>query len=570
MHDSPTPADARPKNASGDPHRTDAQDDGPASADRPPPGLVDGTRYAVVRRLGTGGMGATYLVRNLLMNRLEVAKVVRPHLAGRGGADARFAREVEAVGRLRHPNVAAGYGADRFDGRLVLFLEYIDGVDLDKRLADAPGGLPVATACEYARQAALGLAHAHAHGLVHRDVKPSNLMAHPDGAGERVVVLDFGLAKAAAAPADAKLTRDGSAVGTPLYMPPEQWADAAAADARSDVYALGATLFHLIAGRPPFDHSTAGLLLAHVRERPARLDAVRPGVPRGLADLVERMLAKDPAARPQTMAEVAAALAPFTAGEQRSERPGLSRLARRWAWPVAAAAVLVAVVAVVAVAVALRPRPPGEPDQPGQPRPLAESPAAAPVVAPPPEPPAPKVARSVDRDWAVAGDEVIQTNTQVKFASLAIGEHAWTDYDFTFDARRIGRDGQFGAYARLTTPRVSAYLFTAGLGGSTAQFERCYFRNHPLGLRYDVLETADRPIAGDTWYAVRVRVRGTKFEFAVDGVPVIAAENDEFPTGKAGLRTYHSAYRFRNLKVTAPDGTVLWDGLPDRIEPAAD
>src|SRR5262249_31507580 len=171
----------------------------------------------------------------------------------------RFRQEVRAAAKLHHPNIVTAFDAEQVGPLTVLVMEYVDGRTLADHLTDR-GPVPVAEACEYARQAALGLAHAHALGMVHRDVKPANLMLTPDG---RVKILDFGLARFLSeevgadrsddpAAADSSLTRTGACMGTVDYMAPEQAEDARSADGRSDVYALGATLYHLLAGRPPF------------------------------------------------------------------------------------------------------------------------------------------------------------------------------------------------------------------------------------------------------------------------------------------------------------------------------
>jgi hypothetical protein len=203
-------------------------------------------------------------------------------------------------------------------------LEFLEGIDL-ARLVDRRGPLPVADACEAVRQAALGLQHAHEKGVVHRDVKPSNLMATPDGC---VKVLDFGLARwdrdrQEEEPASGALTSAGETLGTADYMAPEQWR-ASRVDVRADVYSLGCTLYHLLTGRPPFagpGYDTRGekmLAHAHAPAPPAREQ--RPEVPGGLAPVLDRLLAKEPAGRFATAAEVAAALQPFCAG---CDLPGL-------------------------------------------------------------------------------------------------------------------------------------------------------------------------------------------------------------------------------------------------------
>jgi hypothetical protein len=501
------------------------------------------------------------------MDRPEVAKVIVPRLLGSEHAVSRFLREVRAAGRLDHPNTVRGYAADTADGRIVLLMEYVDGADLGKRLADAEGGrLPVATACEYARQAAVGLAHAHERGLIHRDVKPSNLMVRAGGDGERVVVLDFGLVRSED---DPNLTGRGAAMGTPFYMPPEQWRDAAAADARSDVYALGATLFHLIAGRPPFEGGPHAVMLAHVQERPARLDAVRPGVPAALADLVERMLAKDPACRPQTMAEVAAALAPFAdpdAAVTYTPPPP-----RRWA---ATAAVAAGLLAAVAVGLAAWPRG-GSP--------VGPTPPTVPTTPPPPpEPRPPQVARPGNGMWRVdaKAGELIQEEKLRRPAVLRFGQPTWGDYEIAVEARRESGFGWMLLTARANSADGESVRFQLGSAGG----QEFRLLTGPLAMptAVAVREPDSGKVKGGLptppvkeWFTVKLRVTGRTAECLYGhGAAAVRVFREEVPaaspTGGVALTTHLSEFRFRNLKVTAADGRVLWDGLPEAIEKPAD
>jgi tRNA A-37 threonylcarbamoyl transferase component Bud32 len=329
---------------------------GLAAAVSPParilPELADHPQYEIVRELGRGGMGVVYLARNKLMDRQEVLKVVSRELLTREGAAERFLREIRSAAKLNHPNVVAALAAIQSGNLIALAMEHVPGEDLGK-LVKTHGPLPIADACEYAFQAALGLQHAYEKGMVHRDIKPANLMLVRDGATALVKVLDFGLAKATSekttasgAPAPTKetaLTAAGRMLGTPEYMAPEQIRDAASADIRADVYSLGCTLYHLIAGRPPFTASNLySLLGAHQNAAPDPLTTVRPDAPLVLAAVVSKMLAKAPADRYQSPREVAAALLPFA-------RPP----ARRSRWQFAAAVALLVVALVGAWAAGL-------------------------------------------------------------------------------------------------------------------------------------------------------------------------------------------------------------------------
>ena len=230
-----------------------------------------------------------------------------------------------AAARLHHPNIVTAHDADQAGGLHFLVMEYVEGQTLAEYLA-AYGPPPWGHTCEYVRQAALGLQHACEQGMVHRDVKPHNLMLTPEG---EVKILDFGLARlggfaeepvapateSAAPPAGATtgpLTTTGTVIGSCDYMAPEQAGDAHRADIRADIYSLGCTLYHLLSGRPPFPGGTSWDKLArHAGEEPEPLNRLRPDLPPGLSAVVRKMTAKAAADRYQTPAEAAAALAPF-------------------------------------------------------------------------------------------------------------------------------------------------------------------------------------------------------------------------------------------------------------------
>src|SRR5262245_34330483 len=207
--------------------------------------LASHPKYRPIRRLGTGGMGTVWLAEHQVMHRPVAVKVIRPDLLARPGATERFLREVRAAAKLHHPNIVTAFDADPAGDSCLLVMEYVPGRTLGEQLETGP--LPMVDACRAVRDAARGLAHAHALGLVHRDIKPHNLIRSADGTTK---VLDFGLAGVAAgegvAAAGDGLTGAGMVVGTPDYIAPEQIADPHAADARADIYGLGCTLYHLL------------------------------------------------------------------------------------------------------------------------------------------------------------------------------------------------------------------------------------------------------------------------------------------------------------------------------------
>jgi serine/threonine protein kinase len=269
--------------------------------------------FELKRLLGKGGMGEVWLAYHLFMNCLCALKMMRADYCGRD-ALARFHREIRLYARLEHPNVVRIRHAEVIDGRAVLVMEYVEGVSFQE-IGQRHGCLAVADACELIRQAALGLAHAHGHGVVHRDVKPANLMLDQS---LTVKVLDFGLARDGAGGIGPTL--DGAILGTPEYMAPEQAEQAAKVDGRADTYALGCVLFFLLTGEPPYPRKSDSIydvfavLNEHKTAPVPSLTARCPDLPAGLSRLVERMMAKDPAARPGTPSEVSVALAEHASG----------------------------------------------------------------------------------------------------------------------------------------------------------------------------------------------------------------------------------------------------------------
>ncbi len=306
-----------------------------------PPELARHERYRVMRLLGEGGMGSVYEAEQIVMQRRVALKVIRRACTASPAALERFRREVRAAALLSHPNIVTAYDAETAGELHFLVMEYVEGISL-AWLVKERGPLPIEEACEYVRQAALGLQHAHERGLVHRDIKPDNLIRCSDGT---VKILDFGLA-ALTAESGGGLTEANVVMGTPEYMAPEQAEDSHKADIRADLYSLGCTLYYLLTGKPPYPAPTPLLkVLAH-RDRPVpSLRRARPDVPPELAAVVERLLAKKPEDRYQTPRDVAAALQPFTRSAVRPRRKRGSLLVA------AAVAALFAVIVLAGAAV---------------------------------------------------------------------------------------------------------------------------------------------------------------------------------------------------------------------------
>lgn len=271
---------------------------------------VDG-QFRVDEELGRGGMGIVYRAVDLKLDRTVAIKVLPDRLGQDPIIRERFLREARTAARLTHPNIVPVFQADDADGLAYFVMGYVDGETLADRVRQA-GPLPPATAVPLLVDAARALAYAHARGVIHRDVKPENILVER-GTG-RAVVTDFGIARAARAGDPATpLTSAEHVMGTAQYMSPEQ-AAAEPLDGRSDIYALGVVGYFLLSGRVPFDGPTSAVLAAHVTRAPTPLAAVAPGVPGALAATIDRCLAKSPDERPHTGDALADALLVAMAG----------------------------------------------------------------------------------------------------------------------------------------------------------------------------------------------------------------------------------------------------------------
>ena len=264
-------------------------------------------RYAIVRELGAGGMATVYLADDLRHRRKVAIKVLRPELAASLGPE-RFLREIEVAAQLTHPHILPLHDSGAVEGFLFYVMPYIDGESLRTRL-DRVGELPITEAVRVLREVADALSHAHSLGVVHRDIKPDNVML----SGRHALVMDFGVAKAVSeATGRNSLTTAGVALGTPTYMAPEQAAADPHLDHRVDIYALGAMGYELLAGRPPFTGRTPQEVLGmHVTQAPDPVDRYRPGTPPALVEIIMRCLAKRPSDRWQSADELVERLEPL-------------------------------------------------------------------------------------------------------------------------------------------------------------------------------------------------------------------------------------------------------------------
>jgi serine/threonine-protein kinase len=265
-------------------------------------------QYEILREVGRGGMGIVFLARDLKLERLVAIKTLPPTLAADEVIRARFLREARTAAALSHPNIVPIHRADDIDGTVFFVMGFVDGPSLAQLLREN-GPLTPRTAVSFLYDVADALRYAHGAGVIHRDVKAENILI--DRGSSRALVTDFGIARVAEA---APLTATGTVLGTVHYMSPEQVAGDAV-DPRSDVYSLGVVAFYALAGRFPFDSPTASaVLVAHVTKEAPSLVNTAPSVPRGLARLVDKCLAKDPDSRIQSCGELLTELRRVEAG----------------------------------------------------------------------------------------------------------------------------------------------------------------------------------------------------------------------------------------------------------------
>jgi serine/threonine protein kinase len=599
----PAPAEALPLAApAAKPHA------GPTPVANPPPDLAANQQYEILRELGRGGMGVVYLAKNKLMDRLEVLKVVSRTLLDRPGAVERFLREIRSAAKLSHANVVTAYHALQVGELLAFAMEYVEGQDLAS-LVKARGPLPVAYACYYVQQAALGLQHAYEEKMVHRDIKPQNLMLTQKGKKHIVKVLDFGLAKATREKTeDTGLTGEGKMLGTPDYIAPEQTLDAAKADIRADIYSLGCTLYYLLSGHPPFSGASLGaILLAHQMQEAQPLNLVRPEVPEELAAVVRKMMAKDPAKRYQTPSEVAQALAPFVKqGATPKVTPELSvgmsgakpaikkaarvdpppvpiiEAAKQQSEPVDAwESLMEGSTSSIPARRAVKPthRAASVMERIAQKKWLIGSgvgmcmvllaflgmwvggvfKAKTPAIAPEPE-----KAKATklpayehgDGKWSIEGDELVQDSTAGGPIMLLFGDASWTDYEATVQAKRKeGRELCFLVFRFENM--LNSYYF-----GPWAECRELHFHTLIDGTNKPVIADIPRTV-NDDWHTLRVRVRGSDIQCFLDGELICQCTDELHRTGYVGLTTGNTATHFRNLKVTSADGRVLVGGVRD-------
>lgn len=298
--------------------------------------------YQLLRRLGRGGMAEVYLAEQISLQRQVALKILKQNLAGDSAYIRRFQHEAQAAAKLVHANIVQIYEVGCVEGIYYISQEYVRGQNLRQLLARLPGGVDVVTAVNVIWQVSAALHKAAEEKIIHRDVKPENIMISP---ANEVKVADFGLARVIRDGEALNLTQVGITMGTPLYMSPEQ-VEGRSVDSRSDLYSFGVTCYHMLAGHPPFDGDNAlAVAVQHLKNEPKRLEVVRPDLPEGLCRVVHKLLAKKPEDRYQRAIDLlkevrqlniegldrdwTAELPGFTSGNQALSMAGRSELTQQ-------------------------------------------------------------------------------------------------------------------------------------------------------------------------------------------------------------------------------------------------
>jgi serine/threonine protein kinase len=301
--------------------------------------------YEILRRIGQGGMGVVYLAKHQSLDRLDAIKFLPDQLAQDATYIELFFREAKAAAKLNHPNVVAVHDAGSINGVYYFVMDFVEGRDLGTILTEK-GVLPMAEAVEYTRQAAGALGYAHSKGIVHRDVKPENLLLTPEGA---IKVADLGLAKWSGEESSL-MTQSGDILGSPVYIAPERLRDHQLIDPRTDIYSLGATIFHLLTGSIPYAGTSPVIMSKHLTDAVPDPRTINPEVDKDLSGIVMKMMAKEPADRHQTMEEVEEDLGDYLAGKGIG-RSGASRARQKGkSFPAGKIAMAVSVILIAGVA----------------------------------------------------------------------------------------------------------------------------------------------------------------------------------------------------------------------------
>ena len=530
---------------------------------RPAEATLSGTfgRYQIEKLLGKGGMGAVYLAEDTAMGRKVALKIPRVEEAGDDELIRRLYGEARAAAILHHPGICPVYDAGQIDGQHYLSMARIEGQSL-KKLISRENPPPLQSAVTIIEAMARALSHAHAHDVIHRDLKPENVMLNRE---QQPVIMDFGLARRINQPASTRLTQTGVTPGTPAYMSPEQTRIGQdQIGPQTDIFSLGIIFYELLTGAHPFPGSTKDEVFAQIRtQEPRPLDQLRPGIDPQLQAICGQMLSRQLDQRYRSMDEVAADLSAWL---QKADVAKQGRIPPRIRLLVAG---LLAAVILPATAFLYSRTFDNEPAGLTEQRTaLTPLPAAAGLDDPPPlsanlsASDVPAVSRDSlflnGGHWIVEGEELVQSKPGR--GTLLFGDLDWTDYDVSVETmtRSTEKESQGGNLFFRTLSLEDNYVFSLGAYGGDWN-ELIYNVDSRWHRDGTLLPTQHKP---GHWYRMRVRVRGPQITCWLDDELLFEFRNSTFASGCIGLGTWNSVVAWRNLRVTAPDGRVLWEGWP--------
>ena len=529
--------------------------------------------YEVIELVGYGGMGAVLRAFDTKLNRIVAIKAMAPQLATNPMAVKRFLREAQAAAAVHHDHIVTIYAVDDEHRPPFLVMEFVEGQTLGAKI-DREGALGLLHILRIGEQIAAGLAAAHKLGLIHRDVKPSNILLQ--NGIERVKITDFGLARAGD---DVDMTQPGLISGTPQYMSPEQ-AQGARVDARSDLFSLGSVLYAMCTGRPAFRAETVlGVLRRVCDDTPRPIHEINPEIPRWLEAIVEKLLAKNPTDRFQTAAEVAELLGGHLAHinnpahlprpldeVQSSAHPAASQRRPRTTI-VAVTCLAVALLTVVGVMqlggvawLAKRLVNGGDEvtDEASIPADLHERMQAMP-------------APFVSGEWRVEGETLVTEGIQGTSQFVLFGDPSWSDYDLKVEVRDdfhapMGKKPMANSIVVLADEQGTfRWHVDIGAFDNPKHFDLIPFVPGEDAWNSPARRWMPNRLHGktDVWYVVEVQVRQSNIAVRVDGQTVATTAHPQLSRGRVGAASYHSGLsRWRNFEVRKPTGELLWKGLP--------
>lgn len=580
-------------------------------------------RYKIIRSLGEGAMGVVFLAEDTQLQRQVALKIPQFDDSKTGARLERFYREARLAATLNHPNICPIFDVGEFEGTHFISMAYIQGKPLSASLK--PGKpLSERTAASLVRKVALALQEAHAHHVIHRDLKPANIMI--DQRGEPII-MDFGLARQLNSPEQSQITHNGAIIGTPSYMSPEQVQGRTdTVGAASDIYGLGVILYQLLTGRLPFQGPVVSVLAQIATQTPALPSSFRDRLSPELEAICLQAMAKRPSDRFASMAEFASALKSYLRNDSsHAPAPGASAAASasliqapdlrkenakstriheitEWCrrrspalrWTVAVGSgVIVMALAVLSLSRDTTPgatlwgRNADSGNSSTQADGTADALAAddqssgmrvAPLSSQQRTDPAGSVAGEntdrqvvlvpakpfrramiVDGSWHIDGDELVQSGGWG--GVIQFGDPLWQDYDFSFEVVKI--EGPYGAAGRFRFfDSNNSMEFDLGAGGNKIYGLAARV---PSNARFNATKQ-NVSMVQDHKYRMLIKARQDHFACYLDDEFIFSCQEDRLTHGAVGFTTCQTTARFSQIKVTAPDGTELWTGLPDLPE----